>query len=146
MTDQDSELQVTSTSESPTRHAVEVQVPASRVTQAFERAYRELAGQVKVRGFRPGKTPRSVLERLYGPGVAEQLEQTLVAETLSDAVEQVGLEPVAEPSVESPTPAVGEAFRYTVRIEVKPEIELPDLAGLAATRPRVDVANVGEDA
>jgi trigger factor len=141
MPSENSDIQVTSTSESPTRHAVEVQVPASRVTKAFERAYRELAGQVKVRGFRPGKIPRSVLERLYGPSVAEQLEQTLVAETLADAVEQAGLEPVAEPSVETPTPAAGEDFSYTARIEVKPEIELPDLAGLAATRPRVEVAD-----
>jgi trigger factor len=135
-----SEIQVSSTRESATRHVLEVQVDAARVARAFERAYRELSRQVRVRGFRPGKAPRSVLERLYGASIAEQIEQTLVGETLADAVEQAGLEPVAEPSVESETPSAGQGFRYTARIEVKPEIELPDLAGLPARRPRVEVA------
>jgi trigger factor len=136
-----SDIQVSSSEETPTRHALEVQVAASRVSKAFDRAYRELSRQVKVRGFRPGKTPRSVLESLYGASIAEQLEQSLVAETLADAVEQAGLDPVSEPSVEAPTPSAGEDFRYIARIEVKPQIQLPDLAGLPATRPRVEVAD-----
>jgi len=136
-----SDISVSSSSETPTRHSVEVQVAASRVAKAFDRAYRELAKQVRVRGFRPGKTPRSVLERIYGASIAEQLEQTLVAETLEDAVQQVGLEPVAEPSIEAGAPSIGEDFRYTARIEVKPEIELPDLSGLPATRPQVAVSD-----
>jgi trigger factor len=125
--------------ESPVRHRLEVEVAAARVDQAFERAYRELSKQVRVKGFRPGKAPRRVLERLYGPSVSEQLEQSLVLETLGDAIEQAGLEPIAEPAVEAGPPSAGQSFRYTARVEVKPAIELPDLAGLPARRPSVDV-------
>jgi trigger factor len=92
-----------------------------------------------VRGFRPGKAPRSVLERLYGPSVAEQIESTLVAETLPDALERAGIEPVAEPAIESAHPSEDREFRYTARVEVKPAINLPDTAGLPARRPRVEV-------
>ncbi len=140
-----SEVQVQSEAESPILHRVEVEVAAKRVAKAFDRAYRELARQVNVKGFRPGKAPRSVLERLYGPSLAEQLEQTLVAETLAEAIEQTGLEPVSEPAIESQGAKGGESFRYTARVEVKPAIELPDLAGLPAQRPRVEVTGVDVD-
>jgi len=71
--------------------------------------------------------------------VAEDLERSLVAETLPAAVEQAGVEPVAEPSVDAEPPEQGGPFRYTARIEVKPAIELPDLAGLKGERPAVTV-------
>ncbi len=145
MSKDSSEVQVQSEAESPILHRVEVEVAAKRVAKAFDRAYRELARQVNVKGFRPGKAPRSVLERLYGPSLAEQLEQTLVAETLAEAIEQTGLEPVSEPAIESQGAKGGESFRYTARVEVKPAIELPDLAGLPAQRPRVEVTGVDVD-
>ena len=136
------EVQVESHEESPILHRVEVEVAAKRVAKAYDRAYRDLAKQANVKGFRPGKVPRPVLERMYGPALAEQIEQTLVSETLMDAVESAGLEAVAEPAIEATPPEAGSSFRYTARIEVKPSVELPDLAGLAASRPSVDVTGV----
>ena len=79
------------------------------------------ARRASVKGFRPGKVPRSVLERLYGAMLLEDVERALVAETLPEAVEQVGVEPVAEPAIESGPPAPDAPFRYTARIEVKPQ-------------------------
>jgi trigger factor len=136
-----SAVRVQTSEESSVLRKLAVEVDAKRVKRAFDRAYRELAKSVAVKGFRPGKAPRSVLERLYGASVAERIERTLVAETLSDAIEQTGLEPVAEPAVEAATLLAGEDFCYTARVEVKPEIELPDLTGLPAKKPRVEVAD-----
>jgi trigger factor len=119
---------------------LEVRVQAERVGKAFDRAYRELARQVRVKGFRPGKTPRAVLERLYGASVAEQLESSLIRETLPDAIEQTALMPVATPDIEAQPPRPGEDYTYVARVEVAPEIELGDLSGLPARRPRVEVA------
>jgi trigger factor len=138
---QDSGIRVQSARESPVLHALEVEVDAARVARAFARAYKELAKRVQVRGFRPGKAPRSVLERLYGASVAEQIEHTLVAETLPGAVEQAGLEPVTEPAIDASPAAADAAFRYTARVEVKPELSLSDTSGLPATRPRVQVSD-----
>jgi trigger factor len=114
-------------------------VGARRVKKAFDRAYKDLSRQVRVKGFRPGKAPRSVLERMYGPALAEQIEQTLVQETLGDAVELAGVEPVAEPAIEADAPKADESFKYKARVEVKPPVELPDLTGLPAKKPVVDV-------
>jgi trigger factor len=132
---------VQTSAESQAVRELRVEVDAERVRRATERAYRDLARKVRVRGFRPGKAPRSVLERLYGAVLAEDLERSLVAETLPEAMESAGLLPVSEPSIEASAPEEGKPFHYTARLEVKPEIELPDLRGLAARRPQVEVSD-----
>jgi trigger factor len=124
---------------------IEVEVDASRVRKAFDRAYRDLGKRVRVKGFRPGKAPRSVLEKLYGASVAEQLEHTLVSETLADAIELSGVQPVSEPAISAGKPAPDSSFKYTACLEVSPGIELPDLSGLPAIRPEVSVDDAEVD-
>ena len=132
------ELRVESREEGPITRWVEVEVPAAQVASAFERAYRGLARSSRVRGFRPGKAPRSVLQKMYGPAVAEDLERELVGETLAAALEKSGVEPVCQPQVESDPPSEGSPFVYRARVEVKPEFALGDWKGLPAQRPATD--------
>jgi trigger factor len=94
---------------------------------------------VRIKGFRPGKAPRAVLERMYGASVREEVERLLVSQTFAAAVERSGIVPVVEPDIEAEPPQLGQAFRYTAQVEVKPKLELPDLDGLPATRPLVQV-------
>jgi len=138
-TDAATTVRATAQEAGPVARVLAVEVPAERVRRAFDGAYRELARRVQVKGFRPGKTPRSVLERLYGHAVAEDVERTLVAETLPEAVEQVGVVPVAEPAIETRPPVPDAGFSYTARVEVKPTISLPELGGLKGKRPSVAV-------
>ena len=134
-------VRVTTHEDSSVAYSLAVEVDAKRVDKAFDRAYRDLGRNVKVKGFRPGKVPRGVLEKLYAPQIAEQIEQTLVSETIGEAIEQSGIEPVAEPAIEAGSPAVVQSdFNYTVRVEIKPKFELPDLVGLPAVQPVVDVS------
>jgi trigger factor len=118
---------------------LEVEVAADRVARAFDRTYRDLARRARVPGFRPGKAPRSVLERMYGASVLEEIERALVSETIPEALSQSGTVPVAEPAVDAQPPKPGLPFRYTARVEVKPRFELPDLHGLPGRRPEVVV-------
>jgi trigger factor len=141
----DPSIQVSATPDGSVAQRLEVRVRAERVGKAFDRAYRELARQVRVKGFRPGKTPRSVLERLYGASVAEQLEGSLIRETLPDAIERSALKPVATPDIDAQPPRPGEDYTYVARVEVAPEIDLGDLSGLSAKRPRVDVTDADVD-
>jgi trigger factor len=137
--EKDAPIRVETIERTPVLHTIEVEVDAPRVRKAFDRAYRDLAKQVRVKGFRPGKAPRSVLEKLYGASVAEQLEHTLVSETLADAIDLSGIQPVGEPAISAGKPAPDSNFKYTASLEVSPEIELPDLGGLPAIRPEVSV-------
>jgi trigger factor len=142
----DESIRVETIESTPILHTIEIEVDASRVSKAFDRAYRDLAKQARIKGFRPGKAPRSVLEKHYGASVAEQLEHTLVADTLSDAIDLAGIQPVSEPAISAGKPVPDANFKYTASLEVSPEIELPDLGGLPAIRPEVlvDDAEIDE--
>jgi trigger factor len=72
----------------------------------------------------------------------DEIERVLVAETLGDAIELASLQPILEPGIDAKRPEAGTAFSYQARIELKPEIELPQTKGLPAKRPS---AEVGED-
>jgi len=145
MADPQTGVHATSEVESPVLCILSVEVDEARVAKAFDTAYRDLGKRVNVRGFRPGKAPRSVLQKLYGPSIAEDIERALVAETLPDAVDQTGVEPVAEPSIDAESPVQGAPFAYTAKIEVRPEIELPELDGLSAEQPAAEVADDAVD-
>ena len=130
---------VSAAERSPVLRALSIEVEEREVRDAFERVYRNLARSVRVRGFRPGKTPRAVLERVYAASVAEEVERLLVNETFAAAVARSGVLPVVEPSIAAEPPKQGQAFRYTAEVEVKPGVELPELEGLPAARPLVQV-------
>ena len=120
---------------------IAVEVAGKRVDAAFGRVIKELRKTARVKGFRPGKVPTNVIKQMYGEGLAEEIERQLVRETLAGAVELAELEPVVEPQIEGEVPSEGKAFRYKARIEIKPEIELPDLSRLSGERPRVEVGD-----
>jgi len=127
---------------SPVVRELTIEVEAKRVDGAFSRIVNELRKGARVKGFRPGKVPPRVIKQMYGSSLGEEIERSLVRETLPEAVEQAALQPVVEPQIEAEIPVEGESFRYTARIEVKPDIELPDLEKLSGSKPRV---SVGED-
>jgi trigger factor len=139
--DHSSDLAVVATEEGPTRWRLEVTVPESRVQHAYEHAYRDLAKNARVKGFRPGKVPRAVLERMFGASLGEEIERTLVNETLGAALAQAGVEPVSTPSVDASPPRADHEFHYKALVEVRPPIALPELEGLPGRRPLVLVGD-----
>jgi trigger factor len=137
-----SDLRIESNELSPVVRELTIEVDAKRVDAAFARVVQDLRKQARVKGFRPGKAPASVIKQMYGASLGEEIERALVRETLGDAVELAELVPVVEPQIEAGIPEEGKNFGYTARIEVKPEIELPDLTALSGSRP---IVKVGED-
>jgi trigger factor len=137
-----SDLAVVATEESANRRRVEVTVPVARVRRAYERAYRDIGKNARIKGFRPGKVPRAVLEKMYGASIGEEIERLLVNETLGAALAKAGVEPVATPSVDATPPRADREFSYKALVEIRPPIELPELEGLPGQRP---VVLVGDD-
>ena len=136
------DIQVECSETSTVLRSVSVEVDVSRVGKAFDSAYGELRKTASIKGFRPGKVPRSVLERVYGASLPDQVERVLVSETLAAAIESVDVKPVSEPDIDAERPEPGSPFRYTAHIEVKPEIELPDLGQVEGRKP---IVLVGDD-
>jgi trigger factor len=137
-----SDLAVVASPEGPTLRRLEVTVPLARVRRAYDRAYRDIAKNARVKGFRPGKVPRPVLERMFGASLGEEIERALVNETLGAALVQAGVEPVATPAVDASPPQADREFHYKALVEIQPPIELPALEGLPGRRP---VVLVGDD-
>ncbi len=111
-----------------------ITVDAARVGKAFDRTYKQIAKSAEIKGFRRGKAPRSVIEKMYGSSVKDEVRSLLINDTLSEAIDQVALKPVAEPAVDAKPAEEGSDFSYSARIEVMPEIVLGDLKGLSGQR------------
>ena len=86
---------------SPVQRKVRVELSAETVAGEFSRAYKNLSQRVRVKGFRSGKIPRSVLQGLYGDEVKGEVKSHLVEESLDGIVKERGLQVVSRPEVEA---------------------------------------------
>ncbi len=127
---------------SPVERKVTIEVDPERVARELERAYTGLSRRVKLRGFRPGKAPRKVLERQFRAEVESDVAEKIVADTFAEAVRTEELPVVAAPSVSiAEGIAEGKPLRYTARVEVKPELSPKDYRGLEGTRKPPEVTD-----
>ena len=113
-----------------------IEIPTADVDAAFERVYRRLRQKARIPGFRPGKAPRTVLERYFGESAQSDTFEELVRQTLGQAIEDSRLAVVTEPRL-SPQglPKQGTPFVYEANIEIRPSIELKAVRGLEVERP-----------
>src|SRR5438067_1374887 len=112
---------------SPVEKKVTVEVDPKRVADELSKAYAGLGRRVKLKGFRPGKAPRQVLERHFKDQVEGEVLEKVVADTYKDAVKDQDLFPVAPPRVSVDEPGLagvtaGKPLKYTARVEVKPKL------------------------
>ncbi len=124
---------------SPVKKKLMVEVEPEEVKRKVDETYRSLGKSAKVHGFRPGKIPRSILERYYGPQVSEEVARELVKETLPRAMDETKTFPLTVPLVENEMLKAGETFKYTAVLEVKPEFELKDYMGMEVEKEIVRV-------
>ncbi len=127
---------------SPVERKVTIEVDPERVARELERAYTGLSRRVKLRGFRPGKAPRKVLERQFRAEVESDVAEKIVADTFAEAVRTEELPVVAAPSVSiAEGIAEGKPMRYTARVEVKPKLSPKDYRGLEVARKPPEVTD-----
>jgi len=133
---------------SPVEKKVTVEIEPAEVAKEIDRAYASLGRRVKLRGFRPGKAPRTVLERNFKDQVEADVVEKLVQKSFEEATREQDLEAVAAPRVEVAEGGIGpdRPFSYTARVEVKPVIVPKDYRGITVTRKPVEVADAAVDA
>jgi trigger factor len=127
---------------SEVKRKIKIEVPSTEVTQEVDRAYRELGKRAKVKGFRPGKVPRSVLEMYYRKEIEQEVSDTLVRRSLGEALKDKDVEPInlSWPEVLPPVVA-GQDYRYSVELEVPPEFTAHDYLDLKLEAPEVEVTD-----
>lgn len=109
---------------------VTIEVPPEDVTRELDNAYKELKKSAKVKGFRPGKTPRSVLERLYGKDVRGDVTSRLIQEAFIEMLKESEMNVVGAPEIDPPELKPGEAYTFVATVEVHPELAPFNLEGL----------------
>ena len=142
----DSAIKVEVTDLGSCKRSVQVEVPVTRIEQETEKGYKQLSGQMPIRGFRPGKAPRKLLERKFGAAVKEQVRQTVVEETLRQALIENELDILGDPHMEKVEGEEGEPLRYEVTLQVRPSFDLPDLETLAVVAEDIIVTEAEVDA
>lgn len=126
----------------PVTVKVTVEVEPKRVKQAFDRAARDLAKQVSLPGFRPGKAPRRLLEQRFGSGViAQHAMEDALSDYYVEALEREELEPVAMPEIDMQTFDEADGCTFEATVEIRPDIDPPDHTGITVTFPEWDVTD-----
>lgn len=130
----------------PIKVKLSVEVEPKRVKQAFDRAAKELAKQVNIPGFRPGKAPRRLLEQRFGAGA---IAQAAIEDALStyylEALQEASIDPVGPPDVDLGTFTEEEGCTFTAVVEVRPSFDPPDHTGIGVTFPEWDVDDEAVD-
>jgi len=128
---------------SPTRVRLTIEVPFSELKPNLDQAYREVARQVKVPGFRPGRTPPRVIDQRVGRGaVLEQAVNDAVPKLYGKALEEHEVFALGQPDLEITKLDDGKELAFTAEVDVRPKFEIPDLDGMPVT---VDDAEVTPD-
>jgi trigger factor len=115
---------------SAVKKVLHIEIPQNEVVAEIENAYKELNKTAKVKGFRPGKAPRSVLERLYKKDVYEDVTSRLIKSSFADAITETGLSPLRHPDIDPPELSADSAYRFSAAVEINPEIPDIDFKGL----------------
>lgn len=113
-----------------------VTLSREEVDREYQTTLREYARKVKVKGFRPGKVPLSIVERFYGKSIQEETRDRLVQRSFEDLLKEKGISPVGIPLLERGDLRKGEGYSYMVELEVKPQFELPNYKGIEVKKEK----------
>ena len=130
---------------SPTRVKLTVEVPFEELKPMLDQAYRSIGSQIQVPGFRRGKVPNRIIDQRIGRGaVVQEAVNEALPKFYADAVEAEDVRAIGQPDVDVTAVPLedGQDLEFTVETDVRPEIDLPDLEGIAV---EVDTVEVTDD-
>jgi len=120
---------------------VTITLPIEDVQKKLNKAYDKLRKEVKMKGFRRGKVPRSIVEKSYKQQVQAEVGEQLVQDTYFDAIEQEEVKPVVHPEIHTVNYDDDGSFTYVAMVDIKPEFEVADYKGLTVAKPNISVSD-----
>ena len=128
----------------PSRKKVAIEVPAAAVAEKLKTSFDALQANAALPGFRPGRVPRSLLEKRFGSAMKREAKSELVSQAFQQAVEETKLQVVGQPTADELDKVEiveGKPFAFEVEVEVLPEFELPALEGMDVKKPILEVTD-----
>jgi trigger factor len=113
---------------------INIELPPELVSAEMEDAFKKLQKTAKLKGFRPGKAPRSVVERVYQKDVAADVTSKLIQDSVFKAIENAGLKIVAPPEINPTELENNKPYAYAATVEIYPEINELEFKGLSLKR------------
>jgi trigger factor len=123
-------MQVTVEDISTVKKVLHIEIPAEKITSELNAAYNTLRKTAKIKGFRQGKAPRSVLERLYKKDVQADVSSRLIQDSFIDAIKEKDIAPIGTPEIDPPALDPGTSYRYDATVEIKPTLGPIEFKGL----------------
>ncbi len=139
-------MKVTVEDQSTVKKILHIEVPQDEVVRELNSAYSELKKTAKIKGFRPGKAPRSVLERLYGKDVRADVTGKLIQSAFVDALKETELNIVGSPQVDPPELDAQSAYAFDAAVEINPDIADIEFKGLELNRTQYEATEEEIDA
>lgn len=127
-------MQVTVEDISSVKKTLHVEIPREEVAREIDKAYEEIKKSAKIKGFRPGKVPRSVLEKMFRKDVLADVSSRLIQSSFIDAIKEKDLRVVGRPKLDPPQLDGSQPYRYAATVEVTPPIAEIDIKGLKLKR------------
>jgi trigger factor len=121
------------------RKKIRITISEDQVKREFDSAYRSVAKMTRIKGFRPGKVPRTILSAYYKNQVNQEVIAKLIQDSLPRITAEKGITVVSDPSIENDPLEEGKAFTYVATFEVKPDIKVKEYLGLEAFSNKVEV-------
>lgn len=134
-------MQVTVEDVSSVKKILHIEVPEKIVIRELDNAYKNLKKTAKIKGFRPGKAPRSVLERVYKKDVHGDVSSKLLQDSFVEALKETELNIVGNPQIDPPQLDAKGPYKYDATVEVKPDIDDIDFKGLALKKALYQVTD-----
>ena len=117
-----------------------IEVEAEKFVAETVKVYNKNKNQISVQGFRKGKAPQALIEKLYGAGIFyEEAADALIQQVYGDAVKESGLDIVSYPSIELVQVEKGKPFIFTAEVAVRPEVELGQYMGVEIEKVETEV-------
>jgi trigger factor len=127
---------------SPTRVRINVEVPFDELKPNFDRAYRKLAQQIRIPGFRPGKAPARVIESRIGRApILDEVVNEAVPAKYMEAVTTSEVRAIGRPDIEVTKIEDGDHVAFTAEVDIRPEITMPDFDGFAVTVDNLEITD-----
>ena len=119
-----------------------IEVEADRLVEATKKAYNRQKNSISIPGFRKGKVPQQMIEKMYGPEIFfDEAANILIQEEYPKAYDECGLDIVSQPEVEVVQIEKGKPFIFTAEVALKPEVKLGKYNGITVTRQDITVTD-----
>lgn len=138
-------MQVTLETTNGLERRMRITVPAEQLESQVEAKLKQAAGQVRIKGFRPGKVPLKEVRRRYGEGIRQEVSSELMQASFAEAIREQQVAPAGMPEIQDVKLESGKDLEFTAVFEVFPEVTLADFTGIKVEKPVAEVTDADID-